>query len=106
MMFLLLLYVIISFSKAEETFRFANNYADHMVLQREPRQALIWGFGEEGADIGLLLLNIKTQYEKRYNTVVREGKNWYSFDKSKQKRLSNQISFVDGNYCRVLLILA
>ena len=33
----------------KDTFRFASHYADHMVLQRGPDAAVLWGFGEENA---------------------------------------------------------
>ena len=43
--------------RADETFRFANVYADHMVLQRGPAKSVIWGFGEEKASVSLTLVN-------------------------------------------------
>lgn len=33
---------------SEVTFRFANIYGDHMVLQAKPFSAMVWGFGEVG----------------------------------------------------------
>ena len=34
-------------------FRFATVYSDHMVLQREPSQASIWGFASAGASVSV-----------------------------------------------------
>jgi sialate O-acetylesterase len=34
-------------------FRFAQVYSDHMVLQREPQTASIWGFSAPGASVAL-----------------------------------------------------
>ena len=33
----------------KDSFRFASHYANHMVLQRDPYAAVVWGFGEENA---------------------------------------------------------
>ena len=35
------------------SFRFATVYSDHMVLQREPSQASIWGFASPGASVSV-----------------------------------------------------
>ena len=35
------------------SFRFATVYSDHMVLQREPSQASIWGFASAGASVSV-----------------------------------------------------
>ncbi|KAK9395093.1 sialate O-acetylesterase [Crotalus adamanteus] len=34
-------------------FHFASYYADHMVLQKEPSRAIIWGFGDPGSKVTL-----------------------------------------------------
>lgn len=37
------------------TLRFASYYRDHMVLQKSPEKAVLWGYGPEGAQVTLLL---------------------------------------------------
>ena len=50
-----------------EVFRFSNNYADHMVLQRRPQRAHIWGYGELNAEVMIILKN------ESYATHVKYG---------------------------------
>lgn len=38
-------------NSATGTFRFANIYGDHMVLQAKPFSAMVWGFGEIGQTV-------------------------------------------------------
>ena len=40
---------------SSSVFRFANIYGDHMVLQRKPFSATIWGFGQTGEKVGVRL---------------------------------------------------
>ena len=40
-----------SATDATGTFRFANIYGDHMVLQAKPFSAMVWGFGEIGQTV-------------------------------------------------------
>lgn len=35
--------------------RFASYYGDHMVLQKSPERAVLWGYGPEGALVTLYL---------------------------------------------------
>lgn len=49
-------------------FRFASNYGDHMVLQRAPSRAIIWGFGEYGTNVTLIFLNKYYNNKVFYNT--------------------------------------
>ena len=42
-------------AKSEVTFRFANIYGDHMVLQAKPFSAMVWGFGEVGQTVEIRL---------------------------------------------------
>uniref|UniRef100_A0A8C3HBQ7 Sialic acid acetylesterase n=1 Tax=Chrysemys picta bellii TaxID=8478 RepID=A0A8C3HBQ7_CHRPI len=37
------------------TFRFASYYGDHMVLQKKPAGAVVWGYGEAGANVTVSL---------------------------------------------------
>ena len=53
-------------SESKDVFRFANIYGSHMVLQRAPKQATIWGFGESGQQVTLRL-------DKTYRTTVKSG---------------------------------
>ena len=50
-MLLLSVFSNLGFISCKDTFRFASHYADHMVLQREPDAAVLWGFGEENASV-------------------------------------------------------
>ncbi|KAM5132008.1 sialate O-acetylesterase-like [Mantella aurantiaca] len=43
-------------TSADCTFRFATYYGDHMVLQQQPACAVIWGYGEPGAGVTVLLM--------------------------------------------------
>uniref|UniRef100_A0A8D0G657 Sialic acid acetylesterase n=1 Tax=Sphenodon punctatus TaxID=8508 RepID=A0A8D0G657_SPHPU len=47
----LLLLLGVACTAAGATFRFASYYADHMVLQKEPAGAVIWGYGDDGANV-------------------------------------------------------
>ncbi|KAG2469711.1 SIAE acetylesterase, partial [Polypterus senegalus] len=42
--------------KQKQKFGFASYYGDHMVLQREPARAVIWGYGSNEANVTLTLL--------------------------------------------------
>ncbi|XP_028275015.1 sialate O-acetylesterase [Parambassis ranga] len=37
------------------TLRFASYYGDHMVLQKSPERAVVWGYGPEGAQVTLFV---------------------------------------------------
>jgi hypothetical protein len=45
--------------------RFANYIQDHMVLQRAPQRAIVWGFGDPGT-LTTLRMN-----DKIYTTISR-----------------------------------
>lgn len=55
------------FISCKDTFRFASHYADHMVLQRTPYAAVLWGFGQENALVNVRLAG------KLYPTIVQKG---------------------------------
>lgn len=38
--------------------RFASYYGDHMVLQKSPERAVLWGYGPEGAQVTVSLLGL------------------------------------------------
>jgi len=39
----------------EESLRFASYYGDHMVLQKAPERAVVWGYGPEGEQVNVTL---------------------------------------------------
>lgn len=39
----------------DATLRFASSYGDHMVLQKSPARAVLWGFAPEGTQINVSL---------------------------------------------------
>jgi len=45
----------------EGDLRFASYYGDHMVLQKSPERAVLWGRGPEGAQVTLTLSGPSTQ---------------------------------------------
>ncbi|XP_063291972.1 sialate O-acetylesterase [Pelobates fuscus] len=49
------LLVLAVLPSAESSFRFASYYGDHMVLQKAPSKAVIWGYGEVGATVTVSL---------------------------------------------------
>ncbi|KAM8903262.1 sialate O-acetylesterase-like [Spinachia spinachia] len=46
---------VASIHECEGGLRFASYYGDHMVLQRAPQGAVLWGYGPEGAHVTLTL---------------------------------------------------
>ncbi|XP_029302776.1 sialate O-acetylesterase-like [Cottoperca gobio] len=51
--------------------RFASYYGDHMVLQKSPERAVLWGYGPEGAQVTVSLSGPGTQ--KLSPVTVTEG---------------------------------
>ncbi|KAA0714858.1 Sialate O-acetylesterase [Triplophysa tibetana] len=51
----LVLIALTTVLSAAEKLRFASYYGSHMVLQKAPAQAVVWGYGEAGAVIALSL---------------------------------------------------
>ncbi|KAL7400798.1 hypothetical protein ABVT39_017977 [Epinephelus coioides] len=41
--------------RCEGDLRFASYYGDHMVLQKSPESAVLWGYGSDGAQVTLIL---------------------------------------------------
>lgn len=48
--------------------RFASYYGDHMVLQKSPEKAVLWGYGPEGVAITVCLSG-PTQKNRSAETV-------------------------------------
>jgi sialate O-acetylesterase len=48
-----------------QKFKFAAAYGDHMILQRAPHKAKLWGYADAGASVSLNLFGIK------YSTVAK-----------------------------------
>uniref|UniRef100_UPI003AAFAC71 sialate O-acetylesterase n=1 Tax=Centroberyx gerrardi TaxID=166262 RepID=UPI003AAFAC71 len=44
-----------SLYSCDESLRFASYYGDHMVLQKAPERAVLWGYGPEGAQVTVSL---------------------------------------------------
>lgn len=54
-------------------FRFANIYGDHMVLQQAPFRANVWGYGEVGQTVTVVIGNIA------YQAKIGKGGDFHSF---------------------------
>ncbi|XP_020667217.3 sialate O-acetylesterase [Pogona vitticeps] len=56
---------------------FASYYADHMVLQKEPSQAVLWGYGKPGANIFVTLRQRRSQeHVMKKVTMVQDTTIW------------------------------
>ena len=53
--------------ESPSAFRLANMFGDHMVLQMKPFSPAVWGFGEVGDTVSVLLNS------EIYKTQVTEG---------------------------------
>ncbi|ELT89020.1 hypothetical protein CAPTEDRAFT_219955 [Capitella teleta] len=66
--------------KTTYDFRYAMYYGNHMVLQRAPNRASVWGYGPVLDDNTTVRLTVLGEgYEKEYSTVVRNtlsGQTW------------------------------
>lgn len=56
------------------TLHFASYYRDHMVLQKSPEKAVLWGYGPEGAQVTLLLSGPGKQRASLANVTKGEHK--------------------------------
>ncbi|UJR37757.1 hypothetical protein I4U23_030450 [Adineta vaga] len=54
------------------TLRFANYYQDHMVLQRAPQQAIVWGYGDT-FNVPILLTMNNKQYRTRSSSISSDS---------------------------------
>ena len=54
----------------KDSFRFASHYANHMVLQRDPYAAVVWGFGEENALVTVSIAG------KMIQTTTKKGESF------------------------------
>ncbi|CAH1270682.1 SIAE [Branchiostoma lanceolatum] len=55
----------------QSTFAWASYYSDHMVLQREPNRAVVWGYGDVGANVTVSVY--PTEKGKVYHSIVQIG---------------------------------
>lgn len=55
---------------AHGVFRFANYYQDHMVLQRAPQRAIVWGYVNDSSASISLTMNNKVYYAVRSKSSV------------------------------------
>ncbi|CAF1052728.1 unnamed protein product [Rotaria sordida] len=54
-------------------FRFANYYQNHMVLQRAPQKAIVWGYGD-GQNVSIILkMNKKIYHTKSYLSSIHSS---------------------------------
>ncbi|XP_053222457.1 sialate O-acetylesterase isoform X1 [Podarcis raffonei] len=56
--------LLITSNLASATLRLASYYGDHMVLQKQPSQAVIWGYGDPGANIVVTVSKDRNVMEK------------------------------------------
>nr|XP_008116435.1 PREDICTED: sialate O-acetylesterase isoform X3 [Anolis carolinensis] len=56
-------------------FRFANYYGDHMVLQKEPSCAVLWGYGTPGANI-TVTVSLEQNFTMKEIAEVRADSKW------------------------------
>lgn len=52
-----------------ENLRFASYYGSHMVLQKAPARAVVWGYGETGAEVVLSLSGSHNVYANSAHVV-------------------------------------
>lgn len=45
-------------------FRFASYYGEHMVLQKAPEKAVVWGYGTPGAEVQISLAGPQSEQVK------------------------------------------
>uniref|UniRef100_A0A8C3FXA1 Sialic acid acetylesterase n=1 Tax=Chrysemys picta bellii TaxID=8478 RepID=A0A8C3FXA1_CHRPI len=58
------------------TFRFASYYGDHMVLQKKPAGAVVWGYGEAGANVTVSLSKDSKVIMKKMAQVEEHSGTW------------------------------
>ncbi len=57
--------------------QFASYYGDHMVLQKAPKRALVWGYGgheHNSHAVTLILLSNDGQHISNYRTTAKYSK--------------------------------
>ncbi|XP_063061145.1 sialate O-acetylesterase isoform X2 [Engraulis encrasicolus] len=67
----LILNLLTATSVAGNDFRFASYYGDHMVLQKAPERAVLWGYGTENSTVVVVLHGLSIARE--YSSHVSEG---------------------------------
>ncbi|XP_078740343.1 sialate O-acetylesterase-like [Lampetra fluviatilis] len=64
-------------TRLAQTFHLASYYGDHMVLQRGPRGAFVWGFGKAGAEVVVRLYNrSRDLLQEHRSNVSAESRTW------------------------------
>uniref|UniRef100_A0A3Q3F657 Sialate O-acetylesterase-like n=1 Tax=Labrus bergylta TaxID=56723 RepID=A0A3Q3F657_9LABR len=61
--------LLLSSHEADGILRFASYYGDHMVLQKSPERAVLWGYGPEDAHVFLLLIGPTNQKASPVNVT-------------------------------------
>ncbi|XP_032368216.1 sialate O-acetylesterase [Etheostoma spectabile] len=59
--------LVASIHDCDSNLRFASYYGDHMVLQKSPERAVLWGYGPEGA---LVTLYLSGPFEQKTSPVT------------------------------------
>ncbi|CAJ1065841.1 sialate O-acetylesterase [Xyrichtys novacula] len=59
--------IVVACTGSDDVLRFASYYGDHMVLQRSPERAVLWGYGPEGAQVTLYLSGPRNQKASAVN---------------------------------------
>ncbi|XP_060901869.1 sialate O-acetylesterase-like [Labrus mixtus] len=67
----ILFILLLSNHEADGILRFASYYGDHMVLQKSPERAVLWGYGPEDGQVFLLLFGPTIQRASPVN--VKKG---------------------------------
>lgn len=55
---------------ADAELQFASYYGDHMVLQKSPERAVLWGYGPQGARVTVFLSGLQL---KNFSASVSQG---------------------------------
>lgn len=59
------------FSPPGDDIRFASYYGDHMVLQKAPEKAVLWGYGPKNVSVVVTLSGLSKR--KTYSSTVFDG---------------------------------
>ncbi|KAK5904450.1 hypothetical protein CesoFtcFv8_006014 [Champsocephalus esox] len=65
--------VAASIQDCDGVLRFASYYQDHMVLQKSPERAVVWGYGSEGAQVKFTLSG---QYQQKISQATVTNGTW------------------------------
>ncbi|KAM4742097.1 sialate O-acetylesterase [Anableps anableps] len=69
---ILVVILLAALHDSDGTLRFASYYGDHMVLQKSPQKAVLWGYGPEGKQVAVYL-TAATVLQKVISAPVTDG---------------------------------